>query len=150
MTNAQGLRLNLKAPVVPMKKTLLRSLGLLISGFAALSLSACDNGSTGGTGGAGGAGSSNGPTSTSTSNGPATSSSTGMNLMLETIDDMEDMDGSITMAGGRQGAWYSYNDGTGMQTPPVDPMGMTPFPMSMLMPARGSSKYGAHTSGMGF
>ncbi len=134
-----------------MKKTLLLgSLGLLISGFAALAASGCDNGSTGGTGGAGGAGASNGPASSTTNSGPGTSSSTGMALTLESIDDMEDMDGSITMAGGRQGAWYVYNDGTGTQTPPVDPMGMAPFPMSMLMPARGSSKYGAHTSGMGF
>src|SRR5687768_14162711 len=33
------------------------------------------------------------------------------------IDDMEDGDSSIPEADGRVGAWYSYNDGTGMQTP---------------------------------
>lgn len=139
-----------------MKKTLLlRSLGVVTSLFAALTLSACDDGSSAGTGGAGGSGSGSGKassTSTSTSTGSNTgsSSSGGTNLTLSMIDDMEDMDGSILSAEGRQGAWYVYNDASpaGMQTPMVDPKGMTPFPMSAT--SRGASKFAANTHGMGF
>lgn len=140
-----------------MKKTYhLRTLGVLVSALAALGLAACDSGGdSGGAGGGSGGGTSAGPaaqTSTS-SGGPATSSSsTGGNLTLSMIDDMEDMDGSILASTGRSGAWYVYNDAsaTGMQTPPVDPKGMTPFPMTALSPPRGSSMYAAHTSGSGF
>jgi hypothetical protein len=34
------------------------------------------------------------------------------------IDDFEDGDGFIAPLGGRNGAWFTFNDGTGTQTPP--------------------------------
>src|SRR5262245_41289555 len=101
-----------------MKKTLfLRSLGVLISGLSVLALYACDEGGTGGSGGTGSNSASSGQGSTS-SGMTGSSSSSGGNLTLSMIDDMEDMNGSILMMDGRQGAWYSYNDTSGMQTPP--------------------------------
>jgi hypothetical protein len=61
------------------------------------------------------------------------------------IDDLEDGNGSILVQGGRQGAWYTYNDGTamGMQTPP---QGAT------FVPVMGghNSQYAAGTNGSGF
>jgi hypothetical protein len=64
----------------------------------------------------------------------------------EMIDDMDDGDGSILMAGGRVGAWYTYNDASpaGMQTPLV----MTPF--TMHAGGRDGNGYAAATSGSGF
>jgi hypothetical protein len=61
------------------------------------------------------------------------------------IDDLEDMDGSINSTGGRDGAWYTYNDGTaaGMQTPLA---GATFVPE---MPGD-NSMMAAHTTGSGF
>jgi hypothetical protein len=72
---------------------------------------------------------------------------------IDMIDDMEDGDGSILAAPGRNGAWYSYNDlnegkdTTGHQTPAA----MTPgFPMADLTPARDQSTKAAETSGGAF
>ena len=62
------------------------------------------------------------------------------------VDDMEDGDGSIPETDGRVGAWYSYNDGTGMQTP-ADGTDMT---MTAIQPARGSSAFAASSNGSGF
>ncbi|AUX28402.1 MULTISPECIES: hypothetical protein [Sorangium] len=70
---------------------------------------------------------------------------------LDLIDDMEDGDGTITETGGRLGHWYSYNDGTGTQSPPVYteevPVGFVP---EALMPPRGESTMAMHTFGSGF
>ncbi len=70
---------------------------------------------------------------------------------VEWIDDMEDGDGAIEEAGGRVGYWYSYNDGTGTQTPQVHteemPAGFIP---EALTPPRGQSTRAMHTSGSGF
>ncbi|WP_438022925.1 hypothetical protein [Sorangium sp. So ce233] len=70
---------------------------------------------------------------------------------VDLIDDMEDGDGAIEEAGGRAGYWYSYNDGTGTQTPPVYteemPVGFVP---EALTPPRGQSTMAVHTFGSGF
>ncbi|WP_437783479.1 hypothetical protein [Sorangium sp. So ce1097] len=70
---------------------------------------------------------------------------------IELIDDMEDGDAAIEEAGGRVGYWYSYNDGTGTQTPPVyseeTPVGFHP---ETLTPPRGQSTRAVHTFGSGF
>ncbi|XYI03883.1 hypothetical protein ACMHYB_30635 [Sorangium sp. So ce1128] len=70
---------------------------------------------------------------------------------VELIDDMEDGDNAIDEAGGRFGYWYSYNDGTGTQTPPVYseefPAGFVP---EALTPPRGESTMAVHTFGSGF
>ncbi len=64
------------------------------------------------------------------------------------VDDMETGMGSILVAGGRTGAWYTYNDltPTGTQTP----IPMTPFKPAALNPARCTSHFAAETAGMGF
>ncbi|WP_434041517.1 MULTISPECIES: hypothetical protein [Sorangium] len=106
--------------------------------------------------GAGGAsGATSGPSSAS-STGGAPGAGTGggegpgpMDVAL--IDDMEDGDGAIEEVGGRVGYWYSYNDGTGTQTPPVYseamPVGFIP---EALTPPRGESTMAMHTFGSGF
>ncbi len=67
---------------------------------------------------------------------------------LELIDDMEDADGTIALAQGRSGVWFSYNDRTnGEQTPPFP---TRVFAMEALDPPRGASKRAAHTTGAGF
>ncbi|WP_437967947.1 hypothetical protein WMF04_01010 [Sorangium sp. So ce260] len=70
---------------------------------------------------------------------------------IELIDDLEDGDSAIQEAGGRVGHWYSYNDGTGTQTPPVYseamPVGFIPEALS---PPRGQSTMAVHTFGSGF
>ena len=67
-------------------------------------------------------------------------------MTLSTIDDMEDQDGSIIATDGRKGAWYTYNDMSGMQTPVMgDPFGMNPVPKP-----RSGSTYAAHTFGSNF
>jgi len=63
------------------------------------------------------------------------------------IDDLEDGDNQIQILGHRSGFWYTYNDGTGMQTPAPDPMGLVPFKTT----AGGHSMmFSAHTSGTAF
>ena len=60
------------------------------------------------------------------------------------IDDLEDGDGWIRMVDGRAGAWFTYNDGTGTQTPAAT---------AEFLPAAGgpgASRFCAHTSGQGF
>jgi len=67
-----------------------------------------------------------------------------MLMSVEVIDDFEDNDGRITVMGGRQGPWHSFNDTNGgNQTPPN----------AMWMPESGgasSSAYAAHTKGSGY
>jgi hypothetical protein len=60
------------------------------------------------------------------------------------IDDFEDGDGWIRMVDGRSGAWFTYNDGTGTQTPAAT---------ADFLPVAGgpgTSRFCAHTSGSGF
>ncbi len=61
------------------------------------------------------------------------------------IDDMEDGDALILFNDGRQGGWFVYNDGTGMQVPSGQ-VGSMP----LLDVARDMSTRGAHTYGSGF
>lgn len=63
------------------------------------------------------------------------------------IDDLEDGDNAIEMIGQRIGYWYTYNDGTGMQTPAPDPSGVIPF-----KPTAGghSPLFSAETNGTAF
>ena len=44
------------------------------------------------------------------------------------IDDMDDRTGWICHGNGRVGAWYAYNDGFGLQVPPVEPPGTPILP----------------------
>ena len=62
------------------------------------------------------------------------------------IDDMEDNDSFILPLDGRQGVWFTVNDGTpgATQTPG------TPFTMSAIPAGRGASLYAARSSGSGF
>jgi hypothetical protein len=62
------------------------------------------------------------------------------------IDDMEDNDNFILAREGRQGVWFTVNDGTpgASQTPG------SPFTMSMIPQGRGTSLYAARSSGSGF
>ncbi len=59
------------------------------------------------------------------------------------IDDFEDGDGFIANLAGRQGAWFTFNDGTGIQTP---------APGSAISPDVDpySTNYYLHTTGSGF
>lgn len=60
------------------------------------------------------------------------------------IDDLEDGDDAIQPAGGRQGGWYTFNDGTdGVQTPPQT--GFVPA-----AGGAGGSAFAAVTTGEGF
>ncbi|APR77988.1 Hypothetical protein A7982_03335 [Minicystis rosea] len=100
-----------------------RTLGLLAGGLAALAFMACDSGtSETNAGGGGGTSATTGTTTPTTSTGttnPSTTSSTGSGQTgnVDPIDNMASNTGSILTAGGRTGAWYTYNDGSGTQTP---------------------------------
>ncbi|KYF61031.1 hypothetical protein BE15_27970 [Sorangium cellulosum] len=106
--------------------------------------------------GAGGASSATSGPSSASSTGGAPGAGTGGSegpgpVDVALIDDMEDGDGAIEEVGGRVGYWYSYNDGTGTQTPPVYseamPVGFIP---EALTPPRGESTMAMHTFGSGF
>ncbi|HWA74458.1 MAG TPA: hypothetical protein VG937_19065 [Polyangiaceae bacterium] len=71
----------------------------------------------------------------------------GKDADLELIEDMEDNNQAIKQFAGRSGSWFSFNDGTGMQSPPV---ATQLFPMARLEPARGTSTLAVHTYGSGF
>ena len=60
-----------------------------------------------------------------------------------TIDDFEDGDGLIVPIGGRSGAWFTFNDGTGTQTPP---------PGAPIVPEvlAADASYVLHETGTGF
>ena len=118
---------------------------------------ACDSGSGetnvggGGAGAARSTGATNPTTTTGTTN-PSTTSSTGSGNpgTLDPIDNMATNSGSILTAGGRQGAWYTYNDGSGTQTPVTsDTM---PFVKVAVTDASGglSAPFAAQTFGSGF
>ncbi len=62
------------------------------------------------------------------------------------IDDFEDLDDEILENDGRKGAWLVTNDGTGTQDPGENE---SQLPV-LLMPARGASRRGLHTTGNGF
>lgn len=108
-----------------------------------------------------GAGGASGPTgglsstSTSATGGAASAGASGgegvVPTDIELIDDMEDGDAAIHETGGRAGYWYSSNDGTGTQTPPVYteemPVGFVP---EALTPPRGQSTRAMRTFGSGF
>jgi len=59
------------------------------------------------------------------------------------IDDFEDGDGAVLAIGGRNGAWFTFNDGTGVQTPAPD---------TELLPEvlDASANFVLHTAGEGF
>jgi hypothetical protein len=62
------------------------------------------------------------------------------------IDDFEHKDGAIYPRGGRHGAWITFNDGTGMQTPAS---GM-PLVPELWAGDAGSGSHALHTSGTSF
>lgn len=106
--------------------------------------------------GAGGAsGATGGMSSASATGGTASAGAGGGEVVVpmdvELIDDMEDGDAAIDEVSGRVGYWYSFNDGTGTQTPPVYseemPVGVIP---EALTPPRGQSTMAIHTFGSGF
>jgi hypothetical protein len=94
-----------------------------------------------------GAGSSGNGVTTGTQGGPSTGNPAPAPTDLSMIDDMEDGNGSILSADGRQGAWYTYNDGTGTQVPAAMTAG---YMMSAITPPRAASTMAAETTGMGF
>lgn len=66
---------------------------------------------------------------------------------IESIDRMEDGDGTIDPIEGRGGVWLSWNDETGKQTPSAK---SETFVMTELVPARGTSHFAARSRGEGF
>lgn len=67
---------------------------------------------------------------------------------LESIDRMEDRDGTIELQAQRGGVWFSFNDKTdGQQSPAADD---EVFAMSELSPPRAGSHYAARSHGGGF
>jgi hypothetical protein len=60
------------------------------------------------------------------------------------IDDLEDGDAVISPSQGRVGAWYTFNDGSGSQTPSQG-YGVSPAQGGFM-----GSDYAAHTVGQGF
>ncbi len=62
------------------------------------------------------------------------------------IDDFEDGNNQVSLVAGRNGYWFTSNDGTGQQTP--DPH--APALPELLAPPRGASKRAMHTTGSGF
>lgn len=67
---------------------------------------------------------------------------------LESIDDMEDGDGSIDMTAARSGVWFSFHDKTGGEQLPANDV--ETFPMAELVPPRAASHHAAHSQGGGF
>ncbi|HKO51512.1 MAG TPA: hypothetical protein VJV79_27575 [Polyangiaceae bacterium] len=65
------------------------------------------------------------------------------------IDDFEDGDNQLPRATNRHGSWTTINDGTGIQAPPPDRDGLTPFLMSMPGSPR-SPAYALRSVGWGF
>jgi hypothetical protein len=148
-------------------------LSVLSTCLAALALPACSatgDGLSEGDGGAGGStsqtsGKSTGAGTTATGAGATSSgagaastgagaassgSSTGSGSTggSNVIDDMEDKDGAIANAQGRQGFWYTYNDKTpgSMQTPEAG----SAFTMVALAKPRTGSMFAANMTGSGF
>lgn len=61
------------------------------------------------------------------------------------LADMEANDGKVCATGGRSGGTFYFNDGTGDQWPPPDPLGFEQF--SPLEACRGTSAVALHTKG---
>jgi hypothetical protein len=76
--------------------------------------------------------------------GGASGANTGASTLL--IDDFEDGNSQVLLNAGRNGYWFTANDGTGMQSP--DPHADA-LP-ELLSPPRGMSTRALHTSGSGF
>jgi len=110
------------------------------------------SGGSGGTSGdsAGSAGtlSTSGSGGDQTSGGASGSSGMAMGPTSDLVDDLEDNDGRITMAGGRQGGWYAFSDGSIMPPAPDDNANSNGFmPAS---PGANSSQHAVHVSASGF
>jgi hypothetical protein len=73
--------------------------------------------------------------------------SCGHGAELESIDRMEDGDGTIDEVAGRGGVWLSFNDETGEQTPSDK---AETFEMVKLRPPRTGSRLAARSQGEGF
>jgi hypothetical protein len=117
---------------------------LVIAASFAVGMVACDPGSSTGDTTGGESSSSGSGSGSSSGNSSGSSSSGGSELKLTSIDDMEDMNGSILSMGG---AWYTYNDETMGAT--QTPVGM-PFVMAKVPKANGTSQYAANSTGSGF
>jgi hypothetical protein len=104
---------------------------------------ASGSGGTGGVGGNAGAGGEGGASGASSGGASGSGGAPDAGSDPDLIDDLEDGNKTIRAVAGRQGSWYAFNDGRGMQTPPVG--GFTAF-------AGGaeSSQYATHTWGQGF
>lgn len=132
-----------------------RTLSLFACGLlSAAALFACDSGSGNETSGGGGTSattsSTSGMTTTGMPTGSSSSTSSGMPGATDPIDTMVSNSGSILATAGRTGAWYTYNDGTGTQTPTTsDTM---PFVKTMITdaPAGLTATFAAETYGSGF
>jgi hypothetical protein len=66
---------------------------------------------------------------------------------LESVDRMEDGDGTIERIAGRGGVWLSFNDGFGEQEPTEKE---ETFPMEKLKPPRAGSRFAVRSKGVGF
>src|SRR5207244_3618731 len=61
------------------------------------------------------------------------------------IDDMEDGTGRICTGAGRVGAWYEYNDGLGVQSPPQTPGSpLLPFAIPAGSGRNGRAMFSSH------
>ncbi len=71
---------------------------------------------------------------------------------LESVDDMEDRDGTIALLEGRGGVWFSFNDRSeGEQEPLATEETFLMADMAkQAPPPRAGSRYAAHTKGQGF
>ncbi len=78
-----------------------------------------------------------------TSSGLAGSGASASTLL---IDDFEDGNNQVSLIAGRNGYWFTSNDGTGQQSP--DPHAEA-LP-TLLVPPRGESTRALHTTGSGF
>ena len=112
------------------------------SGNAGTTGTGNDSGSagTGTAGSATGAGGSAGDTGTGNSTGAG-----GTGTVADMIDNLDDADGRIIMANGRQGPWHSFNDSNGgNQQPPIG-TGFLPVPGGA-----NSTSHAVHTTGSGY
>ncbi|HTA93564.1 MAG TPA: carbohydrate binding domain-containing protein [Polyangiaceae bacterium] len=112
-----------------------------------------DGGASAGAGGdsGGASGGSGGSDLGGASGGMSVSGASGMGGAISVdstllIDDFEDGNNLLAPIDGRNGPWFESNDGRGMQVP--DPRGQI-LPV-LLMPPRGTSLRGMHTTGAGF
>jgi len=100
----------------------------------------------GGTSPSGGSSNGAGTTGTDPNTGEPGGAGDAPNENPNLIDDFEDGDDLIARVGGRNGTWYTVNDGTGMQTPRPD---QRCLPSLLMTPHDGSSR-ALHTFGSSF